>query len=943
MTKTQEFKMLQYWKHQWTKNATNNGGAMKKTIDNADDGDVIIHSMTKRLGRMWGSCTPKELIKLTTKNHGIQEVITKFPHKVYFDIDQKGKEESLLEKVKTQIHQYFPNARMAISGSITDEKTSYHIVLPQYTIQNEEDRSKMKIICRTLGEPFDKAVYTTNRNMKCINQSKPDGRVQEIIEDEKEKHHLITCYLPSKPLSINFDLPEEQIELKKLKQPFDLSEYKAMNLKVSDSFNLDTQAVNLLSLAPGGQEYDFKYDHFIARFSYHNKISFEKFWDFAKQKEDSEHHMKKWYGHWKKLVNFPPVSKQYFIKVMARFYPDIDKDMSFRNFKSMLDIPKHKNITIKTIGRLNQKHFTCDEKYIVNYLGMGSGKTTQSISYLRGKNFAWITGRRSLVKDTYPKMKKNGIKKVTNYLEIKSVTKKLEELPHSKRLFISPESLHYIQDKTFDVIVIDEIESVLNSWTSSTHSNKNGDFRAENWAIWKNLLRSAKKVIFLDAFITSKTLNHILQVDPEEKIIINCSENKNVSRDVLMLSGKFTYYDWLNRIEKDLKKNKRLYIFYPFKSGYKDYPSMEGLKKKFEMLGKKVIAYHADNGKNTEKTLEDVNKHWLNYDVILTNSKITIGVSFDQEHFDKVYLGIASYNLARDIIQSSYRCRNLKEQSITVVNFPGQKRPILNDFQKMDLDFQCLLKDWKKEHLAPVEKSFKLFCHEANYNFQKIEVKCTEIVKTYYKNFFNKYDVTFKYENINDLEPMQVHAIQKDIFCDRATMEDKLALHKYMFKKLFISETPNDVIQDAWNSKKQVFFSNYRVLKHNKQGIINPILLEMKIKLPKINLEKVYFSESIRDKIRKQIIGRYDYTTASDSKLLALLLNSYLNMDVVKYKNYNASKSKNGKWVISNTFLKYSKQADKFLYIKQCNDHSLDIETEHELEIGSDIDFGVNV
>ena len=33
-----------------------------------------------------------------------------------------------------------------------------------------------------------------NRNFKCINQSKLDGRVQEIIQNKDVKKHLITCF-----------------------------------------------------------------------------------------------------------------------------------------------------------------------------------------------------------------------------------------------------------------------------------------------------------------------------------------------------------------------------------------------------------------------------------------------------------------------------------------------------------------------------------------------------------------------------------------------------------------------------------------------------------------------------------------------------------------------------------------------------------------------------
>jgi hypothetical protein len=52
---------------------------------------------------------------------------------MYFDIDKKGEtDNNFLDKIKQDILEYFPNAEMAVSGSLTTEKVSYHIVLQNY-------------------------------------------------------------------------------------------------------------------------------------------------------------------------------------------------------------------------------------------------------------------------------------------------------------------------------------------------------------------------------------------------------------------------------------------------------------------------------------------------------------------------------------------------------------------------------------------------------------------------------------------------------------------------------------------------------------------------------------------------------------------------------------------------------------------------------------------
>ena len=129
------------------KNDTAECGAMAAAIEDCikSPGNVVVWSWTKKDGKLWGHVTPDVFLHLMKLNRGLYEVIHAFPHKVYFDIDKKGKGDTeYLQTVKDIIEKYFPNADMAISGSIAEAKTSYHIVLQNYVIRNEADRQYMK-------------------------------------------------------------------------------------------------------------------------------------------------------------------------------------------------------------------------------------------------------------------------------------------------------------------------------------------------------------------------------------------------------------------------------------------------------------------------------------------------------------------------------------------------------------------------------------------------------------------------------------------------------------------------------------------------------------------------------------------------------------------------------------------------------------------------------
>jgi phage/plasmid-associated DNA primase len=193
----------------WFKNITENGGAQEKAIESLPLQSVLMYSLTKS-GRMWGHTTQANFLKKLEQNHGLYEVIHTFPHKVFFDVDENVMVpcfQSFIDNVKQKIENNFPNADFAISGSNTEKKTSLHVVLNNYLIENEEQRKMMKTICKGLG--FDSSVYTKNRFMKCINQSKPDGRIQAILECNDFKKHCITHFM-GKSLQFPDDLTDNE-------------------------------------------------------------------------------------------------------------------------------------------------------------------------------------------------------------------------------------------------------------------------------------------------------------------------------------------------------------------------------------------------------------------------------------------------------------------------------------------------------------------------------------------------------------------------------------------------------------------------------------------------------------------------------------------------------------------------------------------------------------
>ena len=130
---------------------------------------------------------------------------------MYFDIDSKNYID--LNKIKKIIWKYFPGEKLAISGSVEEIKYSYHIVLPDVIIRNNDELVKIRYFVKNLSETeypyFDWRVYSERRLMKCVGFNKEGRKEQKIIEDNDIKRHLINSFVDENAKNILFFFPDK--------------------------------------------------------------------------------------------------------------------------------------------------------------------------------------------------------------------------------------------------------------------------------------------------------------------------------------------------------------------------------------------------------------------------------------------------------------------------------------------------------------------------------------------------------------------------------------------------------------------------------------------------------------------------------------------------------------------------------------------------------------
>jgi len=218
-------------------------------------------------------------------------------------------------------------------------------------------------------------------------------------------------------------------------------------------------------------------------------------------------------------------------------------------------------------------------------------------------------------------------------------------------LVVQFESLWRVDVQSYEnaLLIMDECEATLTQLTSLTTNKKNHSKNIENFE-W--LLRNSKKVIATDAFMlySNKMIDMCINMNVSFKIYNYIT--KPVERKMVQVE----HIDIMMKLLIE-QLNAGLKIFFFSSSKYRIEKILEELARECPAIR---IASYYKNQSSTE--LKNVRKEWINYDLVICNSVITIGLDFNVEYFDNIFLYVSqkSKNLLRDVAQALYRPRQIR-------------------------------------------------------------------------------------------------------------------------------------------------------------------------------------------------------------------------------------------------------------------------------------------
>ena len=561
-------------------------------------------------------------------------------------------------------------------------------------------------------------------------------------------------------------------------------------------------------------------------------------WSMKSSKYSLQNVQKHWDGY--KSCNFNKNvlgigSLIYWAKEGGYKFPDKNTENIVKSYpENKIVVTKNDSIDIEYLSKrfLTEKIFEeiIDRKFIAIQSEKGTGKTSNLIKLLfeskkkPPESVLFISSRRTFGIKLSADLKKYGFQL---YSEID------EHFIYDKKIIVQIDSLLRLQRDNFDLIIIDECES-LARYCTSTHFTKN----PKSNLIVSNLefrISDAKNVIIMDADLSDRCINYYTSImkttNDLNKIDTKVLINKYTPYQDYTIQY-MTYSTWLNELRKKLLNNKKLAI--PMASNNKAKDLYTKLKKDFPE--KNIILIHKETSEE-EKLIKllKVNEIWINYDIVIYTPTVCMGVSFDPEHFDNIF-GYGCHNSlgAQEFCQMLHRIRKPKDKNIylsfdyykyldpneDVVKYHQIEEMLCNDYYltNNDLNNNLITKKYKrvgKERVVfypykeePIYDLYIRNCIEKVNN--KLNFTACFFGYTKFKNYQYSFFETDESDNLlKELKQIKKEREKKEKDDEVINMLKANVLTKEEYKEKCMRKDKYMKEEDLYEIRKYNFIKNY--------------------------------------------------------------------------------------------------------------------------------------
>jgi hypothetical protein len=216
----------------------------------------------------------------------------------------------------------------------------------------------------------------------------------------------------------------------------------------------------------------------------------------------------------------------------------------------------------------------------------------------------------------------------------------------------------------FDLVILDESESILNHISSSTlEGRKNRIF-----SFLEYITRFAKTVIVADADLGERSFAYIENTRRDSHIEFH--RNPFVLKHTEYIDYKFKHR-WVEQLVSEIfTRNKKIFVVSNSKGQLyhlEDRIRSEQARRGIEDYDFVKVLSSDMTGPEREAMAESVNIEWKRYQVLMISPVVGAGISFDEKHYDEAFVFATPRScVPREVCQLLGRVRNLLNGKVHV-------------------------------------------------------------------------------------------------------------------------------------------------------------------------------------------------------------------------------------------------------------------------------------
>ena len=302
-------------------------------------------------------------------------------------------------------------------------------------------------------------------------------------------------------------------------------------------------------------------------------------------------------------------------------------------------------------------------KALVVKAGLGRGKTTALIRHLHECQYTSVLiacPRQSFARTIHERLAASCTHlSFQRYDTIKGVI-------GAPYVICQSESFYRLKRSSYDLLVLDEVESFLVQLTSTETHRAN---HLLNVRAFETILKQSRRVLMMDAFLSDRTVSLLEEIGiPFRLEVYSQPQPKRTCQQIESLKG------FVLSLLTDLRSGKRIFFHCTSHDRLTDY-ILPMLLKQLPQLT--MLEYHGTSSTQLDGRA-NINEVWATVQLVAATSTITVGCNFDTPnvfHRVYVYASAASSNLVRDMFQATYRVRHLIDNHMGVPSRPATLRP----------------------------------------------------------------------------------------------------------------------------------------------------------------------------------------------------------------------------------------------------------------------------